>query len=226
MRTYTVTITGKTPLIMHQDNIEWSDQMDRWKLDPKNKAGSKAGDDRTPAYRWLGALYHDGERIVLPTDNLMRCLMAGGAMVPTGKGQKTFKSQTQSGMMAPDLYWPLLVNGKPVPVAGLLKDFERRTWEEWNAMATELGFILYLKRAKIGQAKHVRVRPQFDRWSVTGPLVVLDEAITESVLTQIGTLSGQFSGLCEWRPGGKTPGPTRHVRVLGGESVEYAARRG
>lgn len=48
MHTYEVTITGKTPLILHHDNIEWADQMARWGLDPRNKAKSKAGDDRTP----------------------------------------------------------------------------------------------------------------------------------------------------------------------------------
>lgn len=207
MRTYRVRLEGKTPLIMHQDNIEWSDRMDQWKLDPKNKAASKPGDDRTPPFRWLGALYHDGQQIVIPSDNVMRCLMAGGAMLPTGKGQKTFKAQTQSGMMAPEIYWPLLLDGRSIPVTDLLENFERRTWEEWNNLAAKLGFMLYLKRAKIGQSKHIRVRPRFDRWRVEGSLIVLDEAITGDTLAQIGSLSGQYAGLCDWRPGGKTPGP-------------------
>jgi hypothetical protein len=207
LRTYRITLDGKTPLIMHSDNIEWSDRMERWKLDPNNRAKSKPGDDRTPPFRWLGGMYHDGTHIVVPSDNIMRCLMSGGALTPTGKGQKTFKAQTQSGMMAPDLYWPLLVNGKPIPVAEILTDFERRSWEDWNELVTRLGFMLYVKRAKIGQSKHVRVRPRFDRWSVTGTLVVMDEAITQDVLMKIGSLAGQYAGLCEWRPGGKTPGP-------------------
>src|SRR5882724_8856502 len=112
MRTYNVTIQGKTPLIMHSDNIEWADQMKAWEMVAANKAASKAGDDRTPAFRWLGTVYHDGTQVVMPSDNVMRCLMAGGARMPTGKGQKTFKAQTQSGIMAPQLYWPLLVKGK------------------------------------------------------------------------------------------------------------------
>jgi hypothetical protein len=207
MRTYAIEIIGKTPLIMHQDNIEWSDAMERWKLDPKNKQQSKPGDDRTPPYRWLGSLYHDSHYVVVPSDNVMASLMAGGARMPTGKGQKTFKAQTQSGIMAPDLYWQLLLNDKPVPVAPLLKNFEARSWPEWNTLVTELGFLLFLKRAKIGQQKHVRVRPRFDRWSLKGSLVVLDEAITSSVLAQIGELAGQYAGLCDWRPGSKTPGP-------------------
>ena len=208
MRTYRVTIEGKTPLIMHQDNIEWADQMEKWKLDPRNKAASKPGDDRTPPYRWLGGLYHDGKNVVIPSDNIMRCFMFGGALVPTGKGQKTFKAQTQSGIMAPDVYWTLLVNGKPIPVDEILADFESRTWEEWNTLAARLGFMLYVKRAPIGNSKHVRVRPRFDGWSAAGSLVVLDEAITQPILEQIGSLSGQFAGLGDWRPSApKRPGP-------------------
>ena len=82
MRTYAVTLTGKTPLLMHHDNIEWADFMDEWKSNPDNKAGSKAGDDRSPAWRWLGAAYHDGKNFAMPQANIMRCLMEGGAMVP------------------------------------------------------------------------------------------------------------------------------------------------
>lgn len=207
MRTYRVTIEGKTPLIMHYDNIEWADTMKAWDKNPKHKAASVAGDDRTPPHRWLGSLYHDQTQVVIPSDNIMRCLMSGGAMVPTGKGQKTFKAQTQSGMLAPEMYWPLLVNGKTVPMAPLLDGFSTRTWEDWNALVESLGFTLYLKRARIGNSKHVRVRPKFMPWSVTGELVVLDEAITLTVLQQIGDLAGQYAGLCDWRPGSKTPGP-------------------
>ena len=207
MRTYTVTIEGKTPLLMHNDNIEWADKMEQWKLDPKNKAGSKPGDDRTPAFRWLGSLYHDGTQIVIPSDNIMRCLMTGGAAIPTGKGQKTFKAQTQSGMMAPDFYWPLLIKSKPVLVAPLLKDFEARPWEAWNALAESLGFSLFLKRANINGKKHIRVRPRFAEWRCVGELLVMDEAITRKVLDQIGAHSGQYAGLCDWRPSSKTPGP-------------------
>ena len=46
-----VTLKSETDLLMHADNIGFSDEMDRWKSDPKNKAASKPGDDRTPARR-------------------------------------------------------------------------------------------------------------------------------------------------------------------------------
>jgi hypothetical protein len=207
MRTYQVTIEGKTPLIQHQDNIEWADRMGKWQQVAKNKVNSKAGDDRTPPFRWLGSLYHDGKHVVVPSDNIMAALMKGGTLQPTGKGQKTFKAQTQSGIMAPDLFWPVLVDGHPIPVAELLLDFEKRTFDEWNDLVTTLGFMLYVKRARIGKAKHVRVRPRFNRWTLRGSLIVTDEAITTQVLQDIGTLAGQYAGLCDWRPSSQTPGP-------------------
>lgn len=91
MRTYRVTITGTFPLLMHADNIEWADEMEAWKNDPASKKKSKAGDDRSPAHRWIGSVYHDGKVVGIPNDNLMRALMEGGAMVPVpgGKNGKT-----------------------------------------------------------------------------------------------------------------------------------------
>ena len=73
MRTYVVTITGTQPLLMHHDDIDWADTMEQWKLDKDNKKNSKAGDDRSPAFRWIGNLYRDENgAIILPTDNITR----------------------------------------------------------------------------------------------------------------------------------------------------------
>jgi len=207
MRNYAVTITGKTPLLMHWDNIEWADQMDKWKADPKNKAKSKAGDDRTPAYRWIGTVYHDGNVVSMPSDNLMRCLMEGGAMVPTGKGTKTFKAQTQSGMMVGEPFWAFLLKGKQIPFAKISALTKEPDFDAHQRFAAAHGFILLVKRAKIGQRKHIRVRPQFDEWSTSGTLNVWDDQITTDVLLSIFEYAGRYKGLGDWRPGAKTPGP-------------------
>lgn len=210
MRSYAVTLTGKTPLLMHHDNIEWADFMDEWKANPDNKAGSKAGDDRSPAWRWLGCTYHDGKNLAMPQANIMRCLMEGGAMVPVpgGKMGKTFKSQTQSGMMCVEPLWTLQVNGKPVPWAKVEKLKDERKFTNHKAAVQELGFELLVKRAKVGSSKHVRVRPQFaPGWQISGTLAVWDEQITIEALRRIVEFSGQYKGLGDWRPGGRTPGP-------------------
>lgn len=209
MRTYTVTLTGKMPMLHHADNIEWADQMDAWKDNPKNKKGSKAGDDRSPAFRWLGSLYHDGNVIAIPNDNLMRAFMEGGAMVPVpgGRGGKTFKAQTQSGMLVEGTHWPLLIDNKTVPVKPFLALESESSFTAHRVAAEKAGFSLHVKRAKIGQSKHVRVRPMFERWSTSGTVHVWDDQITTDVLSQVVTHAGLYKGLGDWRPGGKTPGP-------------------
>jgi hypothetical protein len=209
MRRYRISITGTQPLLHHQDSIEWADQMEEWKGNKDNLKSSKAGDDRSPAWRWLGALYHDGHRIVMPTANIMRCLMEGGAMVPIpGKtGKKTFKAQTQSGIMPAEISWPLLVNGKEIPVAKILKLKDEKDFAKHKEVVAHHGFALFLKRAKIGQSKHVRVRPRFETWGTSGVLGVSDEQITTSALEDIVEMGGRYKGLGDWRPGSKTPGP-------------------
>lgn len=208
MRTYQITITGFQPLIMHNDDIEWADQMDDWKNDKNNKKSSKAGDDRSPAFRWIGALYHDDEQLVLPTENIMRALMEGGAMVlvPGGKSGKTFKAQSQSGVMPRRPSWPLLVGGKPIPFAAIWSLMSQPDFKQHAEAVKQLGFRLFVKRARIGQSKHIRVRPIFDTWSATGELVVSDDQITTGVLEDLLESAGKYKGLGDWRPGSKTPG--------------------
>jgi hypothetical protein len=210
MRTYKITITGKTPLLMHYDNIEWADFMDAWKTDPTNKKTSKAGDDRSPAWRWLGCVYHDGSRVVMPQANIMRSIMEGGAMVPVpgGKMGKTFKSQTQSGMMSVEPFWPLLVGGNEIAWADIERLKDEDEFDRHKEQVNQLGFSLLVKRAKIGTSKHVRVRPEFAAgWQLRGSLAVWDDQITKDALQSILMYAGQYKGLGDWRPGGKTPGP-------------------
>lgn len=210
MRTYEVELTGKTPLLMHHDNIEWADFMDAWKNDPANKKSSKAGDDRSPAWRWIGCCYHDAEHLAIPQANIMRCLMEGGAMVPVpgGKSGKTFKSQTQSGMMSVEPEWKLYVGGQTIAWSDIESLANVEKFSEHKEMALALGFDLMVKRAKVGSSKHIRVRPSFrPGWVVRGNLAVWDEQITADALKSILDYAGDYKGLGDWRPGGRTPGP-------------------
>lgn len=211
IRNFQVTLTGKTPLLMHHDDIEWADFMEAWKSNADNKKFSKPGDDRTPPWRWLGCVYQDGARVVVPQANVMKCLMEGGAMVPVpgGKNGKTFKAQTQSGMRSGDIFWPLLVNGKPVVWADLKKLEKESSFAKHKAAVRDLGFELLVKRAAVGTTKHVRVRPQFAAgWQCTGSIMVWDEQITDKALRDIFEFAGQYKGIGDWRPGApKKPGP-------------------
>lgn len=207
-RTYRVTLTGTSPLLMHKDDIDWADKMDIWKLKASQTKGmSKAGDDRTPAWRWIGCVYSDESVLAIPADNLSRCFMeAGAAFLVPGAKNKTFKEQTQSGMVPGEMGWPLLVAGKPIEVGAINDLMKNENFTEHREAVVKMGFSLFVKRAKVGQSKHIRVRPRFNRWSASGTILVWDPQITEGVLRDILQFAGSRKGLCDWRPSSKTPG--------------------
>jgi len=208
-RQYAVTIKGETPLLMHNDNLEWAEVMKRWALEPDNKKNSVAGDDRSPAFRWIGSLYVDQGIVVIPADNLMTVLREGGKKCPTGKGQQTFKSQTQSGIVVDQASWPVVgPKGVIDYTSGIKPLMGEPDFTKHEARARELGFELFSKRARIGAAKHVRVRPRFDSWSASGTVTVFDEMITSYVLKNILDFAGRYAGIGDWRPSSpKAPGP-------------------
>lgn len=208
MQTYDVKITGTTPLLMHWDNLDWADEMSAWKENPENKKFSKAGDDRTPAWRWFGCLYNDGTHVSIPSDNLMRCLMEGGTMVlvPGGKSGKTFKSQSQSGLMITSPFWPLIGSKGLIEIEALQPLLTETDYPTHCAEVRKYGMTLFAKRARIGQSKHIRVRPRFEEWSISGQILVTDDQITTEVLKLIFDAAGRYKGLGDWRPSSKTPG--------------------
>jgi len=215
-KTYEVTLKSRSGLILHSDNIEWSASMEEWSLEPGNKAKSKAGDDRYPAWRWMGCLYKDDitDEVIIPSDNLMTMLRDAGKKVPTGKKGGSFKAITQSGIAINETGWPLLIPKQPgSPTYKKILGSELRhllTETDFNRHLTECrkaGFFLFPKRARIGQAKHLRVRPRFDVWTASGTLTVTDETISERVLQSIFDIGGIHCGLGDWRPGAPSSGP-------------------
>jgi len=209
MERYAVTITGLSPMLMHNDNLTWAEVLKRWEMVPANKKASVPGDDRSPAWRWLGNCYHDSGTLEVPSDNLMTCLREGGKGIPTGKRGATFKAATQSGILVDQAAWPLLVRGKAVAWSELEALAEVNDYAAHEAKARELGFELFAKPARVGQSKNVRVRPRFDAWAAAGTVTIIDERITGQVLADILAYAGAFCGLGDWRPSSalKAPGP-------------------
>ena len=209
METVRIILTGKTPLLMHADNIEWADKMEDWKNNPENRAKSKAGDDRTPPWRWIGCLYYDDPEngvITVPSENIMKSIMEGAAKVSTGKRQETFKALSQSGLLCSEFHFPLLIDGKKIPMKAIAELRKLKTFGEHVEAVKDLGFSLFSKRARIGTAKHIRVRPRFDRWRVEGEVIITDDQITKRILQTILDISGNYKGIGDWRPSSKTPG--------------------
>lgn len=203
MKQYNIVLKGLTPLLMHNDNLAFTEKVQAWRRDPANKESSVSGDDRTPPWTWIGYTYHDGKNLGVSSDNLMTMLREGGAKVMTGKGKETYKKQSQSGIMIDQQQFDLYVNGDIVPIDGIQKLIGELDFNDHLEKAEQLGFELLVKRARIGRAKHIRVRPMFREWSLVGSLTVLDEemsGITKPILSTIMKQAGALCGLCDWRP--------------------------
>lgn len=209
---YEIELTGTTPLICHADNLAFSEKIRAWQKAPENKELSQAGDDRSPAWTWIGYTYHDDKNLTMSADNLATCIREGGAKVPTGnkKGDKSYKKLSQSGIVLDTPEYELLVGGKHIPLAPIRELIGENDFFRHMEVAEELGFELFVKRAKVMMSKHVRVRPLFRDWVVRGTITILDEdlfGLSQDIVQMIFNQAGTFCGLGDWRPGSpKSPG--------------------
>jgi len=206
-RTYSVTLTGVSPLLMHHDDVAWAEVMKRWGNDPQNRTTKIPGDDRTPAYRWLGCLYHDKKHVGIPADNLMTTLREGASKVGTGQRNTTFKKLSQSGLLVDQIQWDIITPAGLVKWADCSALVECDDFSEHEEAVRKLGFELFVKRAAVTSQKHVRVRPRFDKWQASGTITVLEDQITTQVLEQILYYAGRLAGIGDWRPSSpRSPG--------------------
>lgn len=207
---YQFTLTGTMPLLMHRDDVEASDTLEKWRKDPANKTASKAGDDRSPAWTWTTYLYDDGEHVAMPSDNIMVALRHAGAKMPSGK-RGTLKAKSQTAILIPNEYCEFTTGGKQIAMSDITT-IKQKDFTGQSDACRDLGFRLFLKRSKIGMAKHVRVRPRFDQWKISGFFDVARLGDTDEIsfeeLKVMFDLAGRTAGLCDWRPSSKqSPGP-------------------
>lgn len=199
-------LVGEMPLLMHWDNIEGGDILKEWRQDPKNKNQSVPGDDRSPAWTWTTYLYTDGEHVTMPQDNVMAALMSGGTQVILKK-QKTYKELSQSAVLIATEHLRFEYGDGKQLAMSKVEEMKELPFQKHVEACQKLGFRLFCKRAKIGNSKHVRVRPRFDKWRVSGELTVMSEDLPFDKLELIFGYAGR-AGLGDWRPNSpKRPGP-------------------
>lgn len=201
-------LTGLTPLLIHADDVEATDSISAWRKSHENREISKAGDDRSPAWTWITYLYTDGKQLVIPADVVSAALRSAAVEIKTGKGNKNYKALSQSGMLIVQPTMPLLVNGDPISFAPIEALLEDNHFENHKTLARELGFELFVKRAKVNQSKHVRVRARIENWSLEGQVKVISPNIPFEVVVQMFDIAGPTKGMLDWRPSSpKSPGP-------------------
>lgn len=209
--TFEFELTGRMPLIMHNDNIEGADEVAEWINDPRNAGKSKPGDDRTPPWKWMISLYSIGDQVMIPNDNLMACFKYGASRVRIDpKRPGSYEKLSQSGLLIHDAGIPLLVPDRPLKVRDIDK-LRELPFAEQSRRVQALGFRLYTKRVLVEKKRHIRVRPMFEHWRAAGKVTIMDtESIKPEALRQIGVAAGNEGGLMDRRPGvkwPKTPGP-------------------
>lgn len=231
MSTYRIKCTGLTPLLMKSNNVDWEDEMSLWQANNKKPKGaakktkpakgaeveepeeeseeivpaSKAGDDRTPAFRWIGCLWNDDTHVGIAHDALTKALMRGGAGVEL-KGKTSFRSLAVSGMRVEEKCPTLIVRGKPLVMADIRSLMNQPLFPEHKKAVAGMGFSLDVRRATVGMSQHVRVRPRFDAWSFEYTIEVWSPLITDEKLKAIVGLATE-QGLGDWRPSApKSPG--------------------
>jgi len=202
------TLKGISPLLMHADDVMMSDELSQARKSMA-RGEKQAGDDRSPAWSWHTYCYRDGEHLVWPSENLMVSLRSAAATIIYSK-QKSFKELSQSGLCIPTETLEFSTRKGPVSW-GMIEDWrdENTPFMQQSKEFTKADpdCTLFVKRAKVGQAKHVRVRPRFENWFVKGQIIITNNEITFERLTEFFEIAGDRCGLGDWRPSCKTPGP-------------------
>lgn len=175
---FTITITGTSPLLMHNSRLANP-------LDPATKALKKFTSKRQKTdedheqlalLEFTGSLYlHDKLGPYIPGENIMRCLVDGAKL--TKQGVKV----TRGVFIKTDVN-PLSYNG-PRDIDGLLKANFR-----------------HMASVKVGTQRVMRCRPWFPEWRVQAE-GVLDPSVLElDDLASIADNAGSLIGLGDWRP--------------------------
>jgi sulfur carrier protein ThiS len=188
---------------MHANNVDARDALEKERATATK--GGKRGDDRSPAHTWKSYLYHDGESLIVPLENMLAMLIAAGKKVKV-QGKETLKTYTTLiDFEQQDV--ALMVDGKPVKmstIAAIKGDFDTQ-----REAAGKLGFRLDVRPVRVGQSSHIRVRPTFDRWSLEGTFAIDStdiDVLTRDRLELLFAIAGKRCGLLDWRPNAPTPG--------------------
>lgn len=215
-------IVGRTPILMHNDDVEWAGIVDEERglaRSAREKKGHKVvkGDDRDPAWTWIGYCYNDGGNVAIPVPNMHAAVIYAATKIPK-KPRGSYKADAAALVTFGEPYLKLLVRGKTISWKKIEDLQAEPRFDLHKKASADMGFRLDVRRAKIGASKHVRVRPRFESWSAEGTVILSPGAISAErqasdrgdapSLKEIFAMAGRYSGLCDWRPGSPSkPGP-------------------
>lgn len=179
-----IDITGNTPLLMksaagvdseHPVSKEIS-------LLTKKTASKRTAEENEELRRleWMLALYTDGEQIVYPTANVVRCLKEAGKVTKQG-------TQITRG---------LSLEGIEVPL-----DYAKNGHGSVEKLFEDPEFV-DRRSVGVGQKRVMRTRPRFMPWSVSVTGHLFDDVMDLGDLSRIAELAGRAIGLGDNRVNG------------------------
>jgi hypothetical protein len=179
-----VNITGSTPLLMHSAaSINPEHPLCKQRDLLTRKTASKRTTEENQEIRrleWLLGLYTNGEEVVYPTANIVRCFKEAGKV--TKQGTQITRGLSLSGIEASLSYHR---NG-------------HRTVED---LFSDPNFV-DVRAVGVGQKRIMRTRPRFMPWAVAVTGDLFDDVMDVADLSRIAELAGRAVGLGDNRVNG------------------------
>lgn len=179
-----IKIEGTTPLLTHSAaGVNPEHPINREISLITRKTASKRTEEENrelSRLEWLLGLYTDGENVVYPTANVVRCFKEAGKVTKQG-------TQITRG---------LSLDGIEVPL-----DFARNGHKSVEDLFDDANFV-DVRAVGVGQKRVMRTRPRFMPWAVTVTGELFDDVMDVSDLRRIAALAGRAIGLGDNRVNG------------------------
>lgn len=179
MEQLAVKITGKAPMLMHSDRFANP-------LDPLTKAHKeitskrkKTDEDQIAIAKseFIGGCYwRKGVGFYIPAQNLDSCLIGAAKLQKLGV---KFKQGVQ-------------VLEDELPLTGEMPKTPEKMWEDPEYVDA--------RGVKVGQAKIIRYRPIFRKWSVNATVVFNPDVVSKGEVKKAIEDAGALIGLGDYRP--------------------------
>ena len=190
-----IVLTGTSSLLMH--NIRLANPDDVWskRIAAITKKRKKTEEDRQEIARleFLGSLYHDADTIVMPSANILKCILNAAKITKEGKN-------ISRALLIKDRTAPLLFQAAGLP------PLDDKSPEAIEARSPK-GLVNRTDfrdttLVKIQRNMVVRTRPIFHQWGIGVDYELLTNVIDVESLTKIVQLAGQAEGLGDNRVNG------------------------
>lgn len=181
MKKFTLTLTGVTPLLVH--NARLADPLDPIVRQTKPISGkrSKTEEDHLELARleFIGGLYYDQDLgPVMPAMNIEAALRDGAKTFKKGK-------DVSRGLQITDMVAPIAYKG-PRDIEGL-----------WGNGESE---FVHRTSVVVQRNRVQRTRPVFNNWAIEVEGVFDENIFDEDMLNTICETAGMMSGLGDYRP--------------------------